>query len=104
MKRYLVALLLVLTGLVVPGVGASPASAATGTFTKVTDTPIPYWLYVPSSYTGATAVPLVVYLQGCNQTVADAALGSRWNAKAEAEGFLVAYPEQQVGTYPVQTG
>jgi poly(hydroxyalkanoate) depolymerase family esterase len=80
------------------------ASAATGTFTRHTDTALPYWLYTPSSYTGAADVPLVVYLQGCNQSVPDAAQGSRWNALAEAKGFLVAYPEQQVGYYPAQTG
>lgn len=66
-----------------------------GTFTRLTDAGIPYWLYVPDSYEPGTSMPLVVELQGCNQSATDAALGTRWNAVAEAEGFIVAYPEVQ---------
>lgn len=84
---------------------ATPAAhAATGTFTRYTDLALPYWVYVPSTYSGAAKVPLVVYLQGCNQSIPDAAQGTRLNALAEAKGFIVAYPEQQVGLYPLQTG
>ncbi len=52
-----------------------------------------YRLYVPAS---AAARPqgLVVMLHGCRQTADDFALGTRMNAVAEAEGFLVAYPQQ----------
>lgn len=89
--------------------GATPSTAASGTttagtFTRFTDAPLPYWLYVPPGYAPGTPTPLVVYLQGCNQTVQDAALGSRWNALAQARGFLVVYPEQQTALYPVQPG
>ncbi len=83
---------------------ARPAHAATGTFTRYTDLALPYWVYVPSTYTGSTKVPLVVYLHGCNQSPPDAATGTRLNALAEAQGFIVAYPEQQLGLYPAQTG
>ena len=107
MARHRLLGTLALTVLLLMGTAAAtpvPASATAGTFTRITDTALPYWLFVPSGYTGASDVPLVVYLQGCNQSVPDAALGSRWNALAESEGFLVAYPEQQVGLYPAQTG
>jgi poly(hydroxyalkanoate) depolymerase family esterase len=96
-----------LLGALLPGGTAAHAASGvttTGTFTRFTDAAIPYWLYVPAGYTPGSAMPLVVYLQGCNQSVPDAALGSRWNAVAEQEGFLVAYPEQQVGLYPAQPG
>src|SRR5581483_12445130 len=68
---------------------ARPAHAATGTFTRYTDLALPYWVYVPSTYTGSTKVPLVVYLHGCNQSPPDAATGTRLNALAEAQGFIV---------------
>ncbi|MGO4330278.1 PHB depolymerase family esterase [Cupriavidus sp. 2TAF22] len=54
---------------------------------------LPYWLYVPSR--GARRpMPLVVMLHGCRQTPEDLAAGTRMNALAEREGFIVAYPQQ----------
>ncbi|WP_420995658.1 extracellular catalytic domain type 1 short-chain-length polyhydroxyalkanoate depolymerase [Cupriavidus sp. 30B13] len=52
-----------------------------------------YWLYVPSRK-APRPMPLVVMLHGCRQTPEDLAAGTRMNALAEREGFMVAYPQQ----------
>jgi len=51
-----------------------------------------YRLYLPSKL--KHDAPVVVYLHGCTQTADDAALGTRFDELAEAEGFLAVYPEQ----------
>ncbi|HEU0053611.1 MAG TPA: PHB depolymerase family esterase, partial [Longimicrobium sp.] len=53
-----------------------------------------YRVYVPSSYTGASARPLMVMLHGCMQDGYDFAAGTRMNQLAEARNFIVLYPEQ----------
>jgi poly(hydroxyalkanoate) depolymerase family esterase len=58
----------------------------------------PYKLYVPSGYSSGTAVPLLVVLHGCTQDPDNIAAGTRFNTLADANNFLVLYP-QQTSTY-----
>ncbi|HEX2925889.1 MAG TPA: PHB depolymerase family esterase [Ruminiclostridium sp.] len=51
-------------------------------------------MYVPSSYQGGAALPLVVMLHGCTQDPDQFAAGTQMNALAETEKFFVLYPEQ----------
>jgi poly(hydroxyalkanoate) depolymerase family esterase len=53
-----------------------------------------YELYVPSSYKKGTAAPLVVALHGCTETGDQFRQLSQWDKLAEADGFLVVFPEQ----------
>jgi poly(hydroxyalkanoate) depolymerase family esterase len=52
-----------------------------------------YGLYLPPARPNA-ALPLVVMLHGCKQTIEDFAQGTRMNALADRHGFAVLYPEQ----------
>jgi poly(hydroxyalkanoate) depolymerase family esterase len=89
-----VALLVAVAAALVPG----PATAATGTLSSGDYTGPEgnqhYELYVPSTYNAGTPMPLVVALHGCTQTADQFRLLSRWDAQAEAKGFIVVFPQQ----------
>ncbi|HMJ35927.1 MAG TPA: PHB depolymerase family esterase [Baekduia sp.] len=89
-----VALLVAAGAALLPGA----ATAATGTLTSG-DYAGPegtqhYQLYVPSTYQAGTPMPLVVALHGCTQTADQFRRLTRWDALAEAKGFIVVFPEQ----------
>lgn len=52
-----------------------------------------YGLYIPPR-SGKGAIPLVVMLHGCKQTIDEFAMGTRMNRVADENGFAVVYPEQ----------
>lgn len=58
-----------------------------------------YNLYVPSSYDGSTAVPLLLALHGRSGNGQRMANLTGFNTRAEAHGFLVAYPESLSGSW-----
>ena len=60
-----------------------------------------YFLHVPPGLTRGAHVPLVLALHGCDQTAADFAEATRWNALADTHHFVVAYP-QQTATHHAQ--
>jgi poly(hydroxyalkanoate) depolymerase family esterase len=53
-----------------------------------------YRLFVPSSYVAGRPLPLILALHGCTQSGESFAASTRLDSLAEAEGFLVAYPDQ----------
>jgi poly(hydroxyalkanoate) depolymerase family esterase len=60
----------------------------------------PYKLYVPSLYSSATPVPLLVALHGCSQDPDNFAAGTHFNALADTNNFLVLYPQQTSAANP----
>jgi poly(hydroxyalkanoate) depolymerase family esterase len=56
--------------------------------------------YVPSTYRPGTPVPLLVALHGCAEYFGDFETLSGFTGLAEAHGFIVVYPEQNVLANP----
>jgi len=52
-----------------------------------------YRLHVPGSYTGDTAVPLVINMHGAGSSSFEEEIYSGFSTKSEANGFVVAYPQ-----------
>ena len=60
------------------------------------------WItYVPSSYDGSKAVPVVMSIHGYTASAASMVEESRWHEIAEAEGFIVIYPQGMVRDLPL---
>ncbi|NOZ17768.1 MAG: PHB depolymerase family esterase [Betaproteobacteria bacterium] len=58
-----------------------------------------YWLYTPP-LRGSKPPALMVMLHGCKQSAEALAHGTRMNALADREGFIVLYPEQPRRAHP----
>lgn len=56
-----------------------------------------YVVHVPAGYDGSKPVAVVIMFHGGGGTAENTMTQTNWNGKADAEGFLVAYPE---GTRP----
>jgi poly(hydroxyalkanoate) depolymerase family esterase len=52
-----------------------------------------YLVFTPDSYTGSSAVPLVVVTHGCDTTAAEQEGASDYDQLAERYGFIVMYPD-----------
>jgi polyhydroxybutyrate depolymerase len=52
-----------------------------------------YEVHVPPSYTGTTRVPLVMTIHGAHNTIAMVKGWSKMNPVADANGFIVVYPQ-----------
>jgi poly(hydroxyalkanoate) depolymerase family esterase len=81
----------------VDGTTPSPGGVVSGAF-KGPEGERAWRLYVPTH--AAAPRTLLVLLHGCLQTAADIAAGSRMDAVAEEQGFLVLYPEQDIAANP----
>ncbi len=71
-----------------------PHASGTSVQTITTsDGPRSYRLHVPASYTGDSAVPLVVDMHGATSSAAAQEFYSAFSPKADLEGFIVVYPQ-----------
>lgn len=59
-------------------------------------------LYVPNSYTGSTAVPLVVDMHGYTSSDSAQKSVSGWDDLADDKGFVVAYPQGNSNSWNAQ--
>lgn len=72
--------------------GADEASG--GGFIEQQSFGLSYHVYVPSSYNAQNAVPLVVFLHGCNgYALEQAQTTTGWASLAEAQGFIAVFPQ-----------
>lgn len=87
---------LVWVGLLPPVMAAETAAPGDQRLTlKVGDLERRYTVHVPPSYTGQTAVPVVLMLHGGGGTSRAAAYETGWGAKADQAGFLAVFPDAQ---------
>ena len=76
----------------------APSRNRTGTFSDERFTSelgsLAYKLFIPSGLSEDTPPPLLLMLHGCTQSPDDFARGTRMNALAQEQGYVVAYPAQ----------
>jgi len=82
----------------VDGPASQGSSFTTHSFANTADRR-DYKLFIPAGANSAP-MPLVVMLHGCTQNPDDFAAGTRMNALAQSQGFLVLYPAQSKNANP----
>jgi polyhydroxybutyrate depolymerase len=75
------------------GCGAKAAAGSTTLETNVAGHVRTVIVHVPSGYTGSAKVALVLNLHGSGTTAVDQELFTGMDATADADGFIVAYPQ-----------
>jgi poly(hydroxyalkanoate) depolymerase family esterase len=99
--RIVVAALVAAGVVLVPGAAkAAAGTLGSGDFSGAAGT-IHYELYVPSSYSPSTPVPLVVALHGCGQTADGFRALTHWDMLGESKGFIVLLPQQDNSNNPL---
>ncbi|WP_246001350.1 extracellular catalytic domain type 1 short-chain-length polyhydroxyalkanoate depolymerase [Oceanobacillus piezotolerans] len=73
------------------------STEAAGTTVKGTHGGKTYQLYLPDKFSEDESYPLMVMLHGCTQDATQFAAGTKMNALADKERFIVLYPEQNSG-------
>src|SRR5262245_49018159 len=84
-----------------PDVAATPGDCSSATLAPGDDSETlehdgqsrEFLVHVPSSYDGATAVPLVLDIHGLTSSARQQAAISGWRRKADEEGFIVVHPQ-----------
>jgi poly(3-hydroxybutyrate) depolymerase len=59
-----------------------------------------YLVFTPDSYSGRTAVPLVVVTLGCDTTAAEQEGANDYDQLVERYGFIVMYPDDNDTVHP----
>jgi len=86
------------------GAGGADGGALPGTYVNATfendQGARDYRAYLPSGYRDGAAIPLVVFLHGCGESLDHAEAATRLTALAEARTFAVVYPAQSTAANP----
>ena len=83
-----------------PAPAPSAARDTTGEHVDASGVRRTWRLHVPPGANDGARRPLLVMLHGCTQDAADIARGTRMDARADARGLLVLYPEQPAAAHP----
>ncbi|HEX3899366.1 MAG TPA: PHB depolymerase family esterase [Mycobacteriales bacterium] len=75
-------------------------SAAQYTYSSLTG-PVHFRVFTPSGYRKGHPVPLVVVTHGCNTNAEQMEASSAYDAVAEANDFVVTYPDDDDAVHPV---
>lgn len=104
LRIALPSVVLLLAAACATGRGGGRAPAGARATLDVGGTPRTYRLHVPAGLDPARPVPLLLVFHGAGSDADDVARGSGFDALADAEGMLVAYPEASGGRFDLASG